>query len=151
MTTEKVAKIANLFLCENCDYECSKKSDYSKHCLTRKHINTTSGEKIQPKNRLTITCSCGRLYTHRSSLFNHKKKCTVNKQNEDNIIVSEDASSIEESAFMKTELTQLTSMVIELMKSNNELQKQMIEVCKTTTITNSNNVNHINSHNKTFN
>jgi hypothetical protein len=58
---------------------------------------------------------------------------------------------MEESAFMKTELTQLTSMVIDLMKSNNELQKQMIEVCKTTSITNNNNINNINSHNKTFN
>jgi hypothetical protein len=42
-------------------------------------------------------------------------------------------------------------MVIELMKSNNELQKQMIEVCKNSTTTNNNNINQINSHNKTFN
>ena len=153
MTTEKVAKIANLFLCEKCNYECSKKSDYTKHCLTRKHLLTTTGEKVQPKSRLTVTCSCGRLYTHRSSLFNHKKKCTIHNQTENSIIVATDAGSMEESAFMKTELTQLTSMVIELMKSNNELQKQMIEVCKTTSIThnNNNNINNINSHNKTFN
>jgi len=39
--------------------------------------------------------------------------------------------------------------VIELMKSNNELQKQMLEVCKHSSVSNSH--NHINSHNKTFN
>jgi hypothetical protein len=47
------------------------------------------------------------------------------------------------------EVKTLTSMVIELMKSNNELQKQMIEVCKNSSITN--NINQVNSHNKTFN
>jgi hypothetical protein len=45
----------------------------------------------------------------------------------------------------------LTSMVLELMKSNNELHRQMIDVCKNNNMTNSNNINHINSHNKTFN
>ena len=47
------------------------------------------------------------------------------------------------------EVKNLTSMVLELMKSNNDLQKQMIEVCKNTSITN--NISQINSHNKTFN
>jgi len=152
MTTEKVAKVAVFFSCEKCNYECCKKSDYVKHCSTRKHKNTTFGDKIQQKSRQTITCSCGRLYNHRSSLFNHKKKCAINNKPEENsIIVATYTDDIEESSFMKSELTQLTSMVIELMKSNNELQKQMVEVCKTSSITNNNNINNINSHNKTFN
>jgi hypothetical protein len=47
------------------------------------------------------------------------------------------------------EVKTLTSMVIELMRSNNDLQKQMMEVCKNNSITN--NINQVNSHNKTFN
>jgi hypothetical protein len=43
--------------------------------------------------------------------------------------------------------TSLTLMVIELMKSNQDLQKQMLEVCQNSGIHN----NTINSHNKTFN
>jgi hypothetical protein len=43
-------------------------------------------------------------------------------------------------------------MFLELMKSNNELQKQIVELSKYNNITNSNNIiNNNNSHNKTFN
>jgi hypothetical protein len=43
----------------------------------------------------------------------------------------------------------LTSIMVELVKSNEDLQKQMLEVCKnSTTINNSNNIN---SNNKSFN
>ena len=47
----------------------------------------------------------------------------------------------------------LTLMVVELIKSNQELQKQMLEVCKvsTSTTNNNNNNNNHNNNNKTFN
>ena len=43
----------------------------------------------------------------------------------------------------------LTSLVLELVKSNTDLQKQVIDLCKNTNTTN--NTNTINSNNKTFN
>ena len=46
-------------------------------------------------------------------------------------------------------------MLFEVIKSNQELQKQMFDLCKNgITVTNNNNLNnihHMNSHNKTFN
>jgi hypothetical protein len=51
------------------------------------------------------------------------------------------------------ETNELKSLVLEMVKTNTELQKQILEVCKGSnnqTITNNNN-NTINSHNKTFN
>ena len=41
MTTEKAQKSATFFVCENCDYKSSKKSDFNRHLLTPKHKNTT--------------------------------------------------------------------------------------------------------------
>ena len=142
MTTELSPKTRALFECETCDYKCCKKSDYIKHCLTTKHKNATNGDFLQQKSRQTFICSCGKSYTHRASLFNHKKLCKMHIEKiekDDNDVISPEG-----------ELKNLTTMVIELMKSNNELQKQMIEVCKnSTSISNS----HVNSHNnnKTFN
>jgi hypothetical protein len=34
---EKSPKIAKNFLCERCNYKCSKQSDFNKHLLTNKH------------------------------------------------------------------------------------------------------------------
>ena len=139
MTTKNSRKVAKLFICEYCDYECCKKSDYEKHLTTRKHKNTTICDKVQQENLHTFICCCGKSYNHRASLFNHKKKCKQDLENNNN-----DVS-------VKPDYNILTSMMLEIMKSNNDLQKQLVDICKTnsTIISNSN----INSHNnnKTFN
>ena len=137
MTTLKSQKIAKKFICKNCDYDTSKKNDYEKHLTTTKHKNTTKKETIQQENLNTFICSCSKSYNHRASLFNHKKKCKIDlEKNISETLVTPDFNI-------------LTSMMLELMKSNNDLQKQLVDICKTnsTTITNSN----INSNNKTFN
>lgn len=71
ITTKNVPKMSPNFFCEKCDYRCSKKSVFDKHLLTKKH-NTTKYNKIQQDG---FTCDCGKSYTHRASLYNHKKKC----------------------------------------------------------------------------
>ena len=145
MTTELSPKNRQEFNCDYCDYICLKKSDYTKHCLTKKHKNATNRDLIQQENRQTFTCSCGKSYTHRASLFNHKKLCKVHIE-----ILEQDNGSIDVS--IKSDLKQLTNMVIELVKSNADLQKQLIDACRNSTITNNNNnTNTINSNNKTFN
>ena len=73
--TEKPPKISAKFICEKCDYKCSKQSEYNKHILTNKHkilhnptLNPTSeiSEKI-------YECNCGKIYKHSSTLYTHKK------------------------------------------------------------------------------
>ena len=105
------------FYCEKCDYSCRKKSDYIKHSLTRKHKKNTCVDKIQPKTN-QVLCSCGKQYTHRASLFNHKKKCTT------------DVSLLDEPENDKILVKNLTAMVMELLKSNSELQKHLVEDLK---------------------
>ena len=137
MTTKLAKNLSNMFICKSCDYETSKKSDYEKHLITTKHKNTTLKEKLQQETLNTFICSCGKSYNHRASLFNHKKKCKIDLEKD----ISE--------TLVKPDFNILTSMMLELMKSNNDLQKQLVDICKTnsTTISNSN----INSNNKTFN
>jgi len=101
-------------------------------------------------------CSCGKTYKDNSGLWRHKQKCNYNNDynNDSNI------DSINDTAL-------LTNLVIEVVKNNNELQKQCVELQKqnqefqqkivdsfSEVIKNgtySNTVNNINSHNKTFN
>jgi len=57
------------FYCECCDYTTSRKSDYNKHLATDKH------KLKQNKTEKSYECECGKNYSLRSSLFNHKKSC----------------------------------------------------------------------------
>jgi hypothetical protein len=137
ITIKEQKRVDCKYICEKCDFLCSKKSNFDKHIATRKHINNyTELQKeaeIMPKKYI---CICGKEYVHRQGLYTHKKTC--NYDEEKNVIIN----PVEE---VKT----LTSLVMELMKSNTDLQKQLVEVCKNTSNTNIN--SHNNSHNKTFN
>ena len=154
-------KNAQEFICEDCDFKCCKKSNYDIHLATQKHINTIN---YNEKNAKSYLCECGKMYNYNASLYNHKKKCK-NLINEN--IVVKDASSNEikvlttlvlEIVKSNTELQKQSQEVMksntELQKQNHDLQKQVLDVCKniqpSSSITNSNNTN-INSHNKTFN
>ncbi len=79
MTTKKSLKIPNILLCEKCNYSTSSKKDYNKHLLTRKHKlqqNTTILSQKSPQEENEYICECGKSYTYRGSLHNHKKKCS---------------------------------------------------------------------------
>ena len=155
MLTNNSPKIAQPFHCEICDYKCCKKSDYNKHLNTRKHEKTYIGLQNLPANSQenlpanlpvnlppkTYNCSnCDKKYVFRQSLYYHKKNCNIVKPNKLYINNSENM-------IVNSEVANLSKIVIELIKSNTDLQKQVLEVCKNSGVNN----NTINSHNKTFN
>jgi hypothetical protein len=134
---KKMPKNADFFECEKCDFKCCKKSNWDSHILTSKHKNRTNLNDFVPKNaENNFTCqNCNKTYKARNSLWYHKQKCVSTE----NITMDTSANDV----------SVLTSIMVELVKSNEDLQKQMLEVCKnSTTINNSNNIN---SNNKSFN
>ena len=129
------------FVCELCNYNSNSNKDYKKHLLTSKHINKTTlisfnneEEKFHQKDKTYECNKCNKIYKKKNSLWYHNKKCIK--------IVSLDASS--------NEIKSMANLMIEIVKSNNDLQKQVLEICKNNTGNNINN-NVINSNNKTFN
>jgi hypothetical protein len=151
------------FTCKSCNIETNNKKDYNNHLLTRKHarlgIQQPIGEKIGEKILLLECSKCNKSYETRSGLWRHRKSCNDKSEN---IIISAplvtetesiniNESSPTESSANDTKI--LTNLVLELVKSNSELQKQLVDACKNNSIMNShNNNNNSNySHNKTFN
>ena len=143
--------IAFKFICKKCNYKCIKESDFKKHLGTLKH----NGTKMEIIGNIKVAqqycCkSCSKIYKTASGLWKHTKSCTVPEPEPEPIINNVlDSSS--------TEIKALTNIVLEMVKSNtelqkqhNDLQKQMVEICKSTSITNNNNINN-HSNNKTFN
>jgi len=146
----KLPNISPKYICELCDIKTSNKKDYNIHLLTRKHLNNSNPQHLATniKNNSqipqTLLCMvCNKRYDSRSGLWRHQKKCKepVNNNNSN--------SSMNDENTILTELD-MKSLIVELVKSNTELQKQMLEVCKNSNGGGVNNsYNH--SNNKTFN
>jgi hypothetical protein len=155
--TKKSQTSPSKFSCVFCNYNCSKKSDFDKHNLTSKHIvNTALTEKVAVVDLFECKI-CSKVYNSRVGLWYHNKKCNAIKNNtiknniECDII---DVPKIENNQtvidFLMKENSEMKNIVLEVVKSNADLQKQMFELCKSTSITNNNNINN-HSNNKTFN
>jgi hypothetical protein len=104
-----------MFSCTECVFKCSKKSEWDRHISTRKHINRT---KKTPDQVFYICDCCSKQYTARNSLFYHKKTC----------IKKDDEQLIDEIQLHKDFNEKDTSdLLVELMKSNKEMQAFMLE------------------------
>jgi len=114
--TQNEGEIEGIFICKACNHISRDKYNYKRHLSTAKHINRT---KIEPPiehstpfnkneavrqnnegydeyvttNNLThkknTQCSCGKIYSSRSALWYHKKRCHLHNE------VSENAESID--------------------------------------------------------
>jgi len=137
-------KTSTEYICEHCDFKCSKQQDYNRHLITRKHKNTTN-YNIAEDNEIikTYDCECGKIYNHRASLFNHKKKCIYEPPKKPKLYEKDNLVDV-----LIKENQEFKTIILELVKNNGDLQKQMMEVCKkgTNTVIKNNNNN-----NKTFN
>jgi hypothetical protein len=128
------------YYCNYCDYGTSKKSSFSNHSLSTKHIKSikmnaleTFGNENMPKLcSKKYTCEkCNKEFKNRSGLWKHNQKC--NYIDSTKIIENEPSDK---------------DLIMTLIKENAELKNMMIDVIKNGT--NNTNINN-NSNNKTFN
>ena len=130
--------------CENCDFKCCKKYSWDRHVLTSKHtqetngniLETKKGQKGQNEQIKEFACeNCDKEFKTRSGLWKHKKLCSEDNKNNEDIKNNENDDK---------------ELIMMLVKQNSE----MLEVIKNGThnTSNSHNTNNTNnSHNKTFN
>ena len=148
MTSKKTPKNAEKFVCESCHFVSSKKSDYERHITTRKHkILTNTAAKSAENAAAYHVCICGKQYKHRQSLYTHAHKCTKHqKMKSDEIVddcdkksdsividtcdvVAEDSAKIYPTTNNEWQSSNdYKEMFIEMIKQNNKLQQQMIEL-----------------------
>lgn len=75
MANDKIPKCPIIYCCEKCLYDTYSKKDFTKHLVTKKHINLMTNVILEiPKNKL-YECICNKKYKHMSSLCKHKKSC----------------------------------------------------------------------------
>ena len=135
-----------LFHCEKCAFSCVRKPDWNRHLATAKHLKLINVNHSLIEKAPKFSCEiCQKEYKSNVGLWKHKKGCTEEppaKENKDviHLLINENKELINENKDFK-------NLILEMMKNNTELQKQMLEVCKYS----NNTITQNNSHNKTFN
>ena len=149
-------KNESFYICAKCNFKCIYKSDWERHILTAKHnmetmdINRKPSKPSKPsKNILPLTCECGKIYKNNSGLWKHKHKCTFGKNASNNVSTSESVDSSLVIELLKQN-QEFKEMMIEQHKQIQEQNKQMIELAKTSgnTTNNTNNTNNTINNNK---
>jgi hypothetical protein len=142
---KKGGEKGEIFCCLICDYNTCDKWKLDRHLSTSKHKKDDKrgqndykkGEKGEDDN--IHFCDCGKKYRHRQGLWKHKQVCNFNNLD----IKTNDGDKNIVCTNNKDDLIQY------LINENKEFKNLILEIVKKDNITNNN--NHINSHNKTFN
>jgi hypothetical protein len=142
MATEKTTNHEHKYSCDYCYFTTSKKTDYTRHFLTKKHKNNVLTTDNNVKNEKKYICDyCAKEYNDRAGLWRHAKTCHPTKDYDTNKTVENDKITNEALILM------LINQCKELRDESKELRnenKELIEIIKNGTHNN-------NSHNKTFN
>ena len=141
MLTESCQKVAQIFCCNNCNYNTCKKSSYDKHLITAKHLKLTN-TNTKVAHNINACINCDKIYKSRVGLWSHKKKC--------DLIVKKNITQeiIPEPNVINTLINENKSLKEFMIEQNADFKNIILEVCKN--FQPSNTINN-NSHNKTFN
>ena len=138
------SKISVDFCCTSCDFNTSNKKDFNRHLQTVKHSKNICQpiSTILPNAASKFECFCGKKYKDKSGLWRHKPKCNLIQVNNSNMY-NEDPMNANNKLleYLMKENSEFKEMLME----QNKLLMKMSENCGT------HNIQHTNSHNKTFN
>lgn len=112
--------------CETCNFNTSRKSQYDRHLTTAKHKILMDPNKKVPEEK--ITCKCGKIYKHQSTLCAHKKTCTFIDDEMQNFQVSDMSYNIILEIVKQNQ--EFKELIIEQNKENQKLQQQLLEMAK---------------------
>ena len=143
---EKMPENAEKYVCEKCHFKCCKKSNYDKHLSTPKHVKLMSvNEQLIQNTQLFICQICSKEYKSNVGLWKHKKTCInipvqIIEKNSENtgviqLLIDENKELINENKELINDNKDFKNLILEMMKSNTDLQKQMLEVCKNSNTT----------------
>ena len=144
------------YTCEICDFRCCYKSNYDIHTSTRKHQTMVKNEGLLVKVAAddstahtaipSNTCRyCNKRYAHLSALSRHKRTCPMMNQNISDPVSNNLSQINTDDDFFPDENIKITStelqniitdtqfckkMMFELVKTNNHLQEQILELMK---------------------
>jgi hypothetical protein len=147
-SNEKNEEKRENFVCEKCNFVCSYKSDFYRHCGTRKHAALTQltvlvTEKSTEENKQHVCSHCHKKYRSREGLWKHHKVCKP----------VETESHPDPPPVGPANGESMHNYIMLLLEQNQELKKELVELAKNqnTTIIHNNNNNSKTINNTQFN
>ena len=142
---DKIEKIVvEEYICNICNYTSCKKYNFFSHLTTKKHMNAQ--KKCSELKKLDgYYCCCGKKYKYSSGLSKHKLRCKFYKEfleenNEINIVIDDDVSIANDGKVSNNSLgsssENLNEVLINFMKTQNEINQKLLENISNTTIYN---------------
>jgi hypothetical protein len=141
---EKVSKgIDNLdeYFCDICDYKTAVKSNFTKHCLTAKHVKlselTNADNNVSESATQEYNCkTCNKAYKSRMGLWQHAKRCTQPMvqppplPQQQAVVIHPFAQVIDVSMLMNVfrEHNELKNLLYEQSKHATEMQEKQSEI-----------------------
>jgi hypothetical protein len=118
-TTESSTFKNARFMCDKCNYNCNKESDFNKHLSTKKH------KKIIEKLDTSIKhkCTCNKIFKTTSGLWKHKKNCKINEEN----MCETSKNNKDVVQLLKKDFN---TVLFDMLKNNIEIQKQLLDILK---------------------
>ena len=145
-------KNAHIYYCKICDFQCSKKSDWSRHILTRKHKNgdivVTNDDNITQQNaKPEYVCECGNIYKYRQGISRHRNKCYIHQGKTDIDNKESPLFEVDKELLVKMLLKNQDIMENVLLK-NQDVMEKMMEIMPSMGNNQSHNNNNTNSNNQ---
>ena len=140
-TKNKMPKNAEEYYCKQCNFVCSKESNFNLHLMTTKHKIRTNTNTSVIENAEKYKCVCGKTYRHASSLWNHKQKCVSTN------IVLNDSTTHE----LDTGIVIDKQTIMAILLQNQEMMTKIMEIMPNISNKTIYNTNNNNSHNTTNN
>ena len=113
------------FICDHCNYNCNKKTNYLRHLTSEKHNKNVN--KIVKSN---ICEHCNKEFTTQSGLWKHRKKCVI----EENNTVGEKKTCIEKKTDDENKVSITNNipmdLILEVIKQSKEIQNVLVEQTK---------------------
>ena len=148
METQNTSKSADEFICEKCNFKCSKRGDYNRHLATGKHKRINLETKKTSFTSHQFVCDCGKEYKNRDGLWKHKRKCFPVKTPEETPEKVQHEAPMSESshteimkAFMKDNRDMMVSMVQNMITANKEMVVDLVPKLQPHITNNTNNTN----------
>ena len=127
----KSQKNIKIYECNYCDYTTSKKSDYTKHLNTQKHMKNMNCRAVEidgnEKNATNICDICSKQFLTNSGLWKHKKKCLFINNEEPNHSQNTLLSNVLTPKMFLDILNQSKELQNVLIEQNKELQSKLLE------------------------
>ena len=119
------------FFCGNCDFICSKTSDWNRHVKTKKHLlrhNWKNWNTFTQDLHSKLNCiACGKKYMTYSGAWKHQKKCpNIEEHKNDKDKNDKDKNDKDKNDKDKKE-TDTETMIQYLLKENLEFKQLMVE------------------------